>query len=222
VIVRVGMAPRAASLDFEAFQKHWADEHGALAGTLAGLRGYVQNHALLRDGRPLLPYPGFDACSELSFDSLEEMDEAFESDHYRRNVTADEKDLVDKTRFSMMLTERRVLAEGNGGSGAVKLLTFLSADRNAGAGALGAALAGPYRDTLRDAGLLRHEQLLVIPGAHDGRMAPMADAVDLLWFADADSALGFLASEAAFAAGYTLAGLASGAQRLLARELQVV
>ena len=220
--MRVGMAPREPSLDFASFQAHWANEHGALAGTLAGLRGYVQNHAVLRDGLPLLPYPGFDACSELSFDSLEAMDEAFESDHYRRNVTADEKDMVDKTRFSMMLTERRVLAEGDPGSRAVKLLTFLSADRNAGAGALFETLAEAYRETLRDDGVLRHEQLLVVPGAHDGRIAPMADAVDLLWFADADAALAFLASETAFAGGYALAGRASGAQRLLAHEIRVV
>jgi uncharacterized protein (TIGR02118 family) len=222
MIVRVGMAPREPSLGFEGFQEHWANEHGALAGTLAGLRGYVQNHAVLRNGRPLLPYPGFDACSELSFDSLEAMDEAFDSDHYRRNVTADEQALVDKTRFSMMLTERRVLAEGDAGDGAVKLLTFLSADRNAGADALAETLAGPYRDAVGRAGALRHEQLLVIPGSHDGRMAPMADAVDLLWFADAEVALAFLGSEAAFAAGYTLAGRAAGTQRLLAREVRVV
>jgi uncharacterized protein (TIGR02118 family) len=222
MIVRVGMAPREPSLDFEGFQEHWANEHGALAGTLAGLRGYVQNHAVLRGGRPLLPYPGFDACSELSFDSLEAMDEAFESDHYRRNVTADEKDLIDKSRFSMMLTERRVLADADSGDAFVKLLTFLSADRNRGAAALADTLAGPYRDAVRDAGPLRHEQLLMIPGSHDGRIAPMADAVDLLWFADADAALAFLASDAAFAAGYTLAGRASGAQRLLAREVRVV
>jgi uncharacterized protein (TIGR02118 family) len=222
MIVRVGMAPREPRLDFERFQEHWANEHGALAGALAGLRGYVQNHAVLRDGRPLLPYPGFDACSELSFDSLEAMDEAFESEHYRRNVTADEKDLVDKTRFSMMLTERRVLAKGDPGAEAVKLLSFLSADRNAGAGALAETLAGPYRAAIREAGPLRHEQLLVVPGAHERRIAPMADAVDVLWFANAQAALAFLASETAFAAAYTLAGRAAGVQRLLARERRVV
>ena len=222
MIVRVGMAPREPSLDFESFQAHWANEHGALAGTLAGLRGYVQHHAVLRDGLPLLPYPGFDACSELTFDSLDAMDEAFESDHYRRNVTADEKNLVDKTRFSMMLTERRVLSAGDTGDAGVKLLTFLTADRNVGATALAETLSGPYRDAVRDAGPLRHEQLLVVPGSHDGRIAPMADAVDLLWFPHPEAALAFLASETAFAAGYMLAGRASGVQRLLARENRIV
>ena len=205
----------------EAFQHHWAAEHGALAGTLAGLRSYVQNHAVLSDGRPLLPYPGFDACSELAFDSLEAMDEAFESEHYRQNVTADEHVLIDKSRFGMLLTERRVLDDGAPGEGAVKLLTFLLADRNAGSAALADALAGPYRDAVRDGRPLRHEQLLVIPGAHEGRLRPFADAVDNLWFASAVHALGFVGGEAGFAAGYTLAGRAAGTQRLLAREIRI-
>lgn len=216
------MAPRAAGLDFEAFQHHWSSEHGALAGSLAGLRSYVQNHAILADGRPLLPYPGFDACSELCFDSLEAMDAAFDSEHYRSTVTADERSLIDKSRFGLMLTERRVLDDGEPGEGAVKLLTFFSVDANSSHDELAAALAGPYRDAVAAASPLRHEQLLVMPGAHDGRRAAMADAADLLWFADVEAAQAFLASDAAFAAGYTLAGRAFGAQRLLARTIRVV
>src|SRR5262249_4548700 len=156
--------------------------------TLAGLRSYVQNHAILSDGRPLLPYPGFDACSEIAFDSLEAMDAAFESDHYRQNVTADEHVLIDKSRFGLLLTERRVLDGGEPGEGAVKLMTFVTADRNAGADALAEALAGPYRAAAAAAGPLRHEQLIVIPGSHDWRLQPPADAVDVLWFAGAGEA----------------------------------
>jgi uncharacterized protein (TIGR02118 family) len=222
VIVRVGCAPREASLSFEAFQAHWASEHGALAGTLAGLRSYVQNHAVLSDGRPLLPYAGFDACSELVFDSLAAMDEAFESDHYRQNVTADEHVLIDKGRFGMLLAERRVLEEGTPGDGAVKLLTFLVADPNHGPAALAEEHAGRYREAVCEARPLRHEQLVVIPGAHDGRLAPFADAVDILWFPNDEAALDFVGGEAGFAGGYALAGRAAGSQRLLARELRIV
>ncbi len=222
MIVRVGCAPREASLSFEAFQAHWASEHGALAGTLAGLRSYVQNHAVLTVGRPLLPYAGFDACSELVFDSLEAMDEAFESDHYRQTVTADERVLIDKTRFGMLLAERRVLVDGTPDEGAFKLLTFLVADPNHGPAVLAGELAGPYREAVREARPLRHEQLVVIPGAHDGRLAPFAHAVDILWFPSTAAALDFVGGEAGFAAGYALAGRAAGCQRLLARELRIV
>ena len=192
MIVRVGCAPREASLSFEAFREHWASQHGALAGTIPGLRSYVQNHAVLEHGRPLLPYVGFDACSELEFDSLEAMDAGFESEHYRTVVTADEKELVDKTRFGMLLTERRVLRDGAPDEGAVKLLTFLTDDREQGAAAA-----------------VRHEQLVVIPGAHDGRLAPFADAVDILWFPSVSDALSAIDAT-------------DGVKRLLARELRIV
>lgn len=216
------MAPRAAGLDFAAFQAKWATGHAEVAATLAGLRRYDQNHALLEGGRPLLPYPGFDACSELTFDSLEAMDAAFDSEHYRTTVAADERGLIDRTGFGLMLTERRVLADGDTPEGAVKLLTFLAVDRNSTPAELAAALGGPYREAVAAASPLRHEQLLVIPGAHDGRRGPMADAADLLWFASAGEALAFVAGDAAFAAGYALAGRAFGAQRLLARTIRVL
>jgi uncharacterized protein (TIGR02118 family) len=246
LVVRVGMAPRARGLDFETFQERWSTGHAALAATLEGLRGYVQNHALLAGGRPLLPYPGFDACSELCFDSLEAMDAAFDSDHYRNVVTSDEQSLVDKSRFGLMLTERRVLSggeagefgeraeagedteagecgeSGEAGEDAVKLLTFFSVDRNSSHAELSDALAGPYREAVAAAAPLRHEQFLLIPGAHDGRRSPMADAADMLWFAGADDALSFVGSDADFAAAYALAGRAFGAQRLLARAIRVV
>src|SRR6185436_17743997 len=96
VIVRIGLAPREADLDYEGFAAHWSGQHGDLAREIPGLRSYVQNHALLRDGEPLLPYPGFDACSELEFDSIEAMDAGFASEHYRQAVVADEHSLIDK------------------------------------------------------------------------------------------------------------------------------
>ena len=37
------------------------------------------------------------------------MDEAFASEHYRGAVVADEHSLIDKSRFALILTERRVL-----------------------------------------------------------------------------------------------------------------
>src|SRR5579884_1157512 len=108
-ITRVGMAPRADGLTVEAAQEHWRTAHGDVASGIPGLRSYVQNHAILRDGLPLLPYPGFDACSELQFDSFDAMRAGFASKHYQSAVRADESNLIDKTRFMMALTRRRVI-----------------------------------------------------------------------------------------------------------------
>src|ERR1700722_12886118 len=91
-------APRASGLSHAEFQEHWRGEHGRLAGAIEGLRAYMQNHAVLNQGRPLLPWPGFDACAEIEFDSLDAMERGFRSDYYQGAVVADEQLLVDKSR----------------------------------------------------------------------------------------------------------------------------
>jgi uncharacterized protein (TIGR02118 family) len=222
MITRVGTAPRAAGLTYEGFQEHWRSEHAGLAGEIPGLRSYVQNHAVLDEGRPLLPYPGFDACSELEFDDLASMDEGFASEHYRQAVTADEHALIDKSRFAMLLAERRVLHPGDVGPASFKLLTFLSVHPRSTRGELDGALAGPYREIVADAAPIRHEQLLEIPGAHDGRIPALCAAVDILWFGSVDDALGLVRGEVGHRAGSALAGTASGIERVLARQIRVV
>jgi uncharacterized protein (TIGR02118 family) len=222
MITRVGMAPRAKGLTYTSFQKHWRSEHAGLAGELPGLRGYIQNHAVLDEGRPRLPYPGFDACSEISFDSLAAMDEAFASEHYLGAVTADEHALIDKRRFGLLLTEKRVVAEGAVTEDAVKLLTFLPIDPRSTREALDDLLAGAYREIVAEARPLRHEQLLEIPGAHEGRLPAVCAAVDILWFESPEQALTFVNGDVGHRAGYALAGTACGLERVLARPLRIV
>lgn len=222
MIVRVGMAPRAAGLTYEACQEHWRNEHADLAGQLVGLRGYVQNHAVLRDGLPLLPYPGFDACSELSFDDVAAMDAAFASEHYRESVTTDEHSLIDRSRWTMLLTDRRIVEDGDVPDGAVKLLSFLPRHPASAPGALEDVLARRYADVVADAGPLRHHQLLVREADHEGRVPPICAAVDQLWFSDVDTALGFVFGEVGHAASYELAGATFGVERILARPNRVV
>ena len=222
VITRMGMAPREASLDYEGLQAHWRSEHADLASQLEGLRSYVQNHAVLEHGRPLLPYVGFDACSELEWDSLEAMDAAFASEHYRQAVVADEHSLIDKSRFLLLLSERRVLQDGEPGPDAVKLLTYLPLDARSTTEALFEVLGGPYREIAARAAPLRHEQLLELPGAHEGRLPPVFRAVDILWFPSPAEALAFVQGELGHEAGYALAGTAFGLERLVARPFRVV
>ncbi len=216
------MAPRAAGLDYEGFQHHWRSEHAGLAGEIPGLRRYVQNHAVLERRRPLLPYAGFDACSEIEFDSLESMDEGFASPYYQQDVVADEHALIDKSRFGFLLAERRVIVEGEPAPDPVKLLTFLQVDARSTPAALDAVLAGPYAEIVAAAGPLRHEQLLRIAGAHDGRIPAFMAAVDILWLADPAAALELVHGDVGHQAGYALAGTAFGIERLVARPVTVI
>ena len=151
----MGMAPREPSLDYEGLQAHWRSEHADLASQLDGLRSYVQNHAVLEHGRPLFPYVGFDACSELEWDSLEAMDAAFASEHYQRAVVADEHSLIDKSRFLLLLS-RAPRPPG----------------RRAGAGRREAADLPPARRALDDRRALRDACRAVPRHRRPGRAAP--------------------------------------------------
>lgn len=218
----MGMAPREASLGYEALQAHWRSEHADLAAQLEGLRSYVQNHAVLEHGRPLFPYVGFDACSELVWDSLEAMDAAFASEHYRRTVVADERSLIDKSRFLLLLSERRVLQDDEPPEDAVKLLTYLPLDARSSREELFDVLGGAYREIVAEARPLRHEQLLELRGAHEGRLPAVFQAVDILWFSAPGEAVDFVHGEVGHRAGYALAGRAFGLERLVARPHRVV
>ena len=77
MITRLGAAARRSDLTIQQFQDHWKTQHGETAGSIPNLERYVQHHAVLVDGRTMLPYPGFDACSELDFASVEAMDDGF-------------------------------------------------------------------------------------------------------------------------------------------------
>lgn len=220
-LVRIGLAPRAAGLSYEAVQEHWRTSHRDAALGLEGMRSYVQNHAVLRGGRLLLPYPGFDVCAETEFDDVASMRAAFASDHYRHAVREDEAKLIDGSRFMLVLTRRRVISDGEPPDSAVKLMTFLRRSPRASTRALVEVLAGPYARAVAHANPLRHEQLITEPAAHATELPACCDAVDLIWFADAEHALDAVTGVLAEHAGPLLSGTAFGAERTLVRGLRM-
>ena len=214
MITRLGMAPRRPGMTFAQFQHYWSNEHGPVAEAIPGLRGYIQNHAILQEGRPLLPYIGFDACSEIAFDGLAAMDAGFASPTYQSDVQADELGFIDKPKFMMLLCDRRVIATG--GTGEIKLLTFMRSHPLSTREELIELAGGPYADAVEAAGAQRHEQLIPSPEAHAGRQPPSCDLVDLTWFQSIQQALDFVNGEAGTAAESLLTGIVFGRERLLA------
>ena len=217
MITRFGMAPRLSEASVEEFQEHWRTSHADAAGQIPNLRRYTQNHGFLRDGRYLLGYPGFDACSELDFDSVASMEDGFASDTYQQMVRADERAFVEKSRFSMMIGRR---LEVKPGEGEVKLLTFMRSHPSSDVDELVAALTGPYAASLADhvAGHLVYKVDLEghasIPAAFD--------VVDVLWL-DSKALLNALLASGTWArATWELSGRASGLTRLAARPVEVV
>lgn len=217
MIIRVGMAPRRVGDSCVQFQRHWCEEHAAAALQIPGLRGYVQNHSLLDDTRrPLLPYPGFDACAETAFDDLETMDAGFASPQYQQTVRADEALLIDKARFFNLLCERVVLDEGSGEEDGVKLMSFLRVHPLAERDDLLDVVTGSYTELVRAAGATRHVVLVPSPTMHEGRGTPCCDLVDSVWFPTVADALAVVGGSAAGDIDGVLAGRVFGRERLVA------
>jgi uncharacterized protein (TIGR02118 family) len=216
VIVRFGFAPRAEGLTPEQAAKHWRGTHGGLAVGLPGLRRYVQNHMVIRSGRPLLPHPGFDIFAETEFDSVSAMEAAFASSVYQQTIIDDEEKLIWRDRFSKAVTERQVRVDGDASDECVKLITLLRAHPARSRESFIDALVGPYAEAVAGLQPLRHEQLIAI---RDGIQA--FDAADEIWFANANAALAYVNSAAGDYAGSNLAGFVLGRERVIARPVLI-
>jgi hypothetical protein len=213
MITRLGMAPRLPHFDSVGVLRHWQTSHADAAGQIPMLRRYVQLHPVLVDGRFPLPYPGFDAGSELDFDDLDAMDAGFASETYQTTVRADEDSFVDKSRFSMLLADRRILRDGE--RGGVRLVTLLRVHPARERKELFDALTGPYAEAVHATTAGHHEQLHRVDVE---RPEPIAcDATTSVVFPTVDEALAWAASDDALRVQLTLAGLAFGSERLLAR-----
>lgn len=161
---------------------------------LPGLVRYWQNHAL----PGLLPWPGFDACSE--FDAADVA--AFATKHYLAEGRADERRFVDRTRGGALYA-RRIGLPAPLRRDHVRLLTFLRGEPDA----LAAVLAEPGRGGAAVA-VEAFARLPEVPGAFD--------AVEVAWFRTPATALRHLMSDAAECDRTAFAGLVFGTERVLA------
>lgn len=217
MITRIGMAARRAGSTLAEFQAHWRTEHAAAALLIPTLRGYVQNHAILDDhGRPVLGYPGFDACAETTYDDLAAMDAGFASPQYQQDVRADEAVLIDKSTFFLLFCTRELVFEDTVPEGSVKLMTFLRVHPMSNRDQLLEVARGPYARAVRSSGAVRHEQLVPQPEVHRDRQQAACELVDSVTFADTEAALDFYNGQGAEADDALWAGVAFGRERLLA------
>jgi uncharacterized protein (TIGR02118 family) len=219
MLTRVGAAARLPTLSVEQFQQHWRERHGPTAGAIPNLVRYVQHHAVVVDGRTLLPYPGFDACSELDFESLEAMDDGFAKAAQAGDLRADEDRFVDKARYSWVLGEVEVRAPSVAAADPVTLVTWWRTHPAARADRLRATLCAEWEAALPP--LCERRLIAARHDWHAGRQPPTADVVEVITFDGLAAARGFL-DGAAHEAGPLLAGIAFGAERHLARPIVIV
>lgn len=211
MISRVGFAPRNPRLAIEAAQAHWRTRHAEATIGLPGVRRYWQNHAVLRDGNPLLPWPGFDACSEFDFDDIPAMDRAFTSAHYAEVVKPDEDHLLDKAKGGSLTADRRLLDGAIDGRG-VRLIEFLrlAALRRP------ADLAEVVTRLPAAGGSLAREYYRALDGREAAQRVSLFDAVEIHWFEDADRAHAYALSTEHRDRHHEMADLVRGTERLIA------
>lgn len=217
MITRFGFAPRRPGLPIKEFQSHWGGRHGDLAGALAGLRRYWQNHAVLARGESLLPWPGFDACSDLDFPSVREMNAAFAAEHYQIAVRADEAILVDKPNGGMVVA-RRVGEPWKSPGAGVRLLTFLRLAPGRPKTELGTALMAMQPAS----SALGRELFLALDPDEAENFTSQYDAIDIQWFATARAAGAFAVSEEARLRRVQLGALVRGTDQMIARVRVIV
>lgn len=220
MLTRIGAAARRHDMSIRAFQEHWKVAHGPTAGAIANLTRYVQHHAVVRDGKTLLPYPGFDACSELDFESIDDMDDGFARAAASGALQADEDRFVDKTRYSWLLGEVDTRTPTAPTDDPVTLVTWWRTHPASTTSRLLAALGGEWEEDIDQLAVGRR----LIAARHDwheGRVPPSADVVEVIVFDGVAKATDFLGGHAQ-QRGPVLAGVAFGTERHLARPVVVV
>jgi uncharacterized protein (TIGR02118 family) len=210
MVTRIGLAARRSGLSIAAFQAHWHDRHGPLVAKFRNVRRVWQHHALLCAGSPLLPWPGFDACSEMEFDDLAAVRQALSEEHYPRELREDSGHLIDASKSATMLVQR-VCVAGSVDLRHIRLLTFLRRAHGRTQAELNAALR---RLPLASGA---HARELYLPLDEPEQMPNGFDAVEAQWFGASDDAESYVVSPEAGEHRFATAHLARGVERVIAR-----
>ena len=205
MITRFGLAPRREGMTVEAFQQHWVERHAPIIARLPGLLRYWQNHALPSP----LPWPGFDACSEMDAPDIAAFDRVFADERYLLEGRDDEERFVDRSLGGHVLSER-IVDQGQQREGDVRLLTFL----RLAPGSEVADVREPLMDPMRGQGSRGREVFVRVTSSS------VFDAVEALWFAGHSDATDYLRSTAQ-RDRRLLAGRVSATERLLAQAVIV-
>lgn len=76
----IALLKRKPTITHDAFARRWLNEHVKLSAKMPGLRGYRINIATSRQPAGSAADPIYDGTAELWWDSIDEMEAAFDSD----------------------------------------------------------------------------------------------------------------------------------------------
>ena len=228
MIISIGLLPRYRGQHIEEFLRLWS-AHAVWAKVVPKRIGYVQNFAVIKEGRHLLPYPGFDVCAETVYQDEAAMEEAYLTPQSQDSFD-DHSKFVDERGYCHVLShERRVRVNGTPPIDAVKLMTFMRSNPTGSREQFIESVTGPYADIIDRGSPIRHEQMVAShPADRAGNSPSMSalmrnlllspcDVLDQIWFRTPEEAVAFVHSELAYAAALAIAGTTFGTERLIAR-----
>jgi len=101
-------AARKAGMTHEEFSAYWRNHHGSVVKSVPEftrhVRKYVQCH-LIRNTVPLGSAGAYDGVAELWFDSVEELETAFNEPRYLEIIRPDELKFADLNKSISFITE---------------------------------------------------------------------------------------------------------------------
>lgn len=111
MIIRVGILEKSKNMSYEQFYDYWLNTHGKLVKENANLKRYEQNHVIDRQQRGI-SFPRterqIDGFSQLWFDSIEHMNNAFNED-VLQILGEDEKKFIESV--PIVVTKQNVIIE---------------------------------------------------------------------------------------------------------------
>lgn len=172
---------RKDGLSRQAFSDHWRNVHAPLAGTIPGIRRYVQNHT-----PPIVSKnPPHDVIVEIWLDDAAAAKAAFDSPEYRNGAYVDEPNFVNLKQVTRLRTHDHVMLAGEPigqDDDLVKRVSFIKRKPGMSPEEFSdywRKMHGPLALDLP--GMRRYVQCHVVPSAYD-KGEPAYDGVAQIWF----------------------------------------
>ncbi len=185
MIKLVAFFKRKPGMSVEDFQEHWRTEHAALVVKQAGMRRYVQNHALASGYRS--GEPDYDGVAEAWFDDTQAMRDLAPGREYAA-VRADAANFIDPASMGVVLTDEVVITDGPVPADGVKQIAFLNKRPDVSVEDFQrhwSQVHGPIAATIP--GHRRYVQSHARLGIYAAGRTPKFDGIPVSWFDDLES-----------------------------------
>ncbi len=176
---------RRAGMEVEPFQEYWRTRHAEVVRGLPGIRRYVQSHTLLGGYRR--GAPAFDGTAEVWFDDVDAI-RALDGADALRAVQEDEARFIDRSTMRTLVTDERLIKDGDPPAGGVKNVEFVRRRPDLGVEEFQRywrETHGPLASEIPV--IVRYVQSHCRRGGYANGRQPPCDGVAITWFASTDA-----------------------------------